>query len=124
MALLYHIAADVVVVLHAAFVVFVIFGGLLALKRPRILWFHAPAAVWGALVEFAGWPCPLTPLENWLREQAGGSSYEGDFIARYILPAVYPAGLTRELQLALGSLVVIVNLFVYVAVWRRATHGP
>lgn len=120
MALLYHIGADAVLILHAAFVLFVLFGGMLALRWPRLLRLHAPAAAWGALVEFRGWPCPLTPLENWLRAKAGSDPLEGDFVGRYVLPTLYPAGLTRDLQIILGILVLVVNLIVYIAVWRHA----
>ena len=112
------------VLLHAAFVVFASCGGLLARRWPRIAWIHLPTVAWAALVEFAGWICPLTPLENWLRRQGGGSEYGGDFIARYLLPVLYPADLTRTTQIVLGTLVVAVNLVVYGLVvygawWRR-----
>ena len=82
--------ADLIVLLHFAFVVFVVLGGLLALRWPRVVWLHVPAVIWGALVEFTGWICPLTPLENRLRRASGEASYQGDFIAHYILPALYP----------------------------------
>ena len=78
-----------------------------------------PAAIWGAVVEFTGWICPLTPLENWLREQGGETSYRSDFIAQYLLPMLYPEDLTRNLQLLLGSGVVALNAAVYVWLWRR-----
>jgi hypothetical protein len=112
--------ADVVVGLHLAFVVFVIGGGLLVLRWPRVAWAHVPAAAWGAIVEFTGWPCPLTPLENWLRERAGSSGYSGDFVARYLMPALYPAELTRELQIVLGLAVIALNVAVYTVSIRSA----
>ncbi len=111
--------ADVIVLLHFTFVVFVVLGGLLALRWPRIIWLHVPAVIWGALVEFTGWICPLTPLENRLRQAGGGASYEGDFIARYILPALYPDGLTRRDQLVLGGLAILVNIVIYTLVLLR-----
>jgi hypothetical protein len=109
----YTLLADLVVFLHASFVLFVLFGGLLILKWPRALRLHLPAMAWGALVEFSGWICPLTPLENWLRLQAGEADYEGDFVQRYLLGLLYPDGLTRDMQLGLGAVVLIVNVSVY-----------
>jgi hypothetical protein len=116
----YGVLADVVVVLHFGFVLFVIFGGLLALRWRRAVWFHLPAAVWGALIEFAGWICPLTPLEKWLRHEGGLAGYQGGFVEHYILPVLYPHGLTRGIQLILGAVVVALNVAVYWGVWRRA----
>ena len=116
--------ADLIVVLHLAFVVFVIAGGLLAARWPRLAWLHLPAAAWGAWIEIAGRVCPLTPLENWLRRRSGGAGYESDFVEHYVLPVLYPAGLTRETQWWLGGLVVVVNLAVYGAVvWSRLRRG-
>lgn len=111
--------ADVIVFLHFAFVVFVVFGGLIALSWPRIIWIHLPAVVWGVLVEFTGWICPLTPLENRFREAAGATAYEGDFIARYILPMLYPNGLTRNDQLVLGAAALGINVAIYSVVFAR-----
>ena len=115
----YRWAAEAVVVLHFAFVLFVVVGGLLALRWPRLAWFHLPAAIWGAGISLTGLICPLTPLEKWLREAGGLAAYEGGFIAHYILPVLYPAGLTRGGQLALGVAVILLNASVYWAVWRR-----
>ena len=106
-------AADVVVVVHLAFILFVAAGGLLVLRWPKLAWMHVPAVIWGALIELAGWVCPLTPLENRLRGAAGEAVFAGGFIDRYIMPIVYPAGLTRGMQLALGTAVIAVNLVVY-----------
>ena len=111
--------ADFVVVLHFIFVLFVVLGGLLVLRWPRVAYFHIPAAVWGAAIEFAGWVCPLTPLEKSLRTQAGSAGYSGGFIEHYILPILYPSALTRDIQLILGFLVVAVNLAIYGYVFRR-----
>ncbi len=105
--------ADAVVLVHLAFILFVAAGGLLVLRWPRLAWVHVPAVVWGALIELAGWICPLTPLENRLRAAAGDAAYAGGFIDRYIMPIVYPAGLTRGMQLALGIAVIAVNLLIY-----------
>lgn len=117
--MLYGVLADAVVVLHVLFVLFVLTGGLLALKWRWVIWLHVPAATWGAIVEFSGWLCPLTPLEQWLRARAGQTSYEGDFLARCLLPLLYPAGLTRGVQLILGFGVLLVNGAVYALLWRR-----
>ena len=115
----YRLGADLVLLLHLAFVLFVVAGGLLVLKWPRLAWLHLPAVTWGALVEFTGWICPLTPLENILRTLAGASTYDSDFIEHYILPLLYPAELTRDTQLILGMIVIGVNILAYGWLWRR-----
>ena len=114
--------AVLVVVAHLAFVLFVVLGGLLVMKWPRVAWAHAPAAAWGAVVELTGWVCPLTPLEQLLRERAGASAYQGDFVARYLLPVLYPEGLTRDAQIALGIAVLALNGAVYVAAFRKRSR--
>ena len=116
-------AADLVVLLHFAFVLFVIAGGVLVLKWPRLLPLHVAAVIWGAAIEFGGWICPLTPLENHLRDLAGGNGYEGGFVEHYIVPVLYPAALTRSTQFVLGAVVVVVNAAVYGTVWRRRRTG-
>jgi hypothetical protein len=115
----YRLAADAVVVVHAAFVLFVLAGGVLALRWRRIALVHLPAVAWGVLVEYAGWICPLTPLEDELRRRAGDAVYSGDFIGRYLLPLLYPATLTRTTQVLLGSLALLVNVIVYWQLIRR-----
>jgi hypothetical protein len=117
--MVYHILADLVVGVHTLFVVFVVAGGLLALRWPRVAALHLPAAVWGTLIELQGWICPLTPLENSLREAAGGAGYQGGFIEHYLLPVLYPAALTRGVQLGLGVSVIAVIVLVYALVLRR-----
>ncbi len=112
-------AADLVLVVHLAFVLFVVLGGLLALRRPRVAWVHLPVAVYGAVIEFVGFVCPLTPLEVWLRRRGGGAGYEGGFVEHYVTAALYPAGLTREVQLALGVGVLVINGLVYAVLLRR-----
>ena len=111
--------ADAIVALHFAFVLFVVFGASLVLRWPRVAWFHVPAVLWGALVEFTGWICPLTPLENRLRRSAGETGYQGDFIAHYVLPVLYPNGLTRGDQLLLGGVAITINIAIYSAVLSR-----
>jgi hypothetical protein len=118
-----RVLADVLVVLHAAFVVFVVTGGFLVLRRPWIAAVHLPAAAWGALVEFTGWVCPLTPWENALRVRAGETGYAGGFIEHYLVPLLYPAALTPRVQIALGTTVVALNLAIYVLVWHRHRKG-
>jgi hypothetical protein len=115
--MLYRLLADAVILAHAAFVAFVVFGGLLVARWPRLMWAHVPAAAWGALIEFAGWICPLTPIENELRHRGGLAEYSGDFVEHYVLPVLYPDNLTRGVQVALGALVVAINAAAY---WRLA----
>jgi hypothetical protein len=105
--------ADILVLFHIGFILFVIFGGFLVLRWRLFIWLHLPCAVWGALIEFAGWICPLTPLENRLRNSAGSSGYSGGFIENYIIPLIYPIELTREIQYALGFGVIAINLCAY-----------
>jgi len=117
--MLYRLAADAVLAAHLAFVLFVVCGGLLVLRTPRLAWLHLPAVAWGAYVELSGSICPLTPLEVTLRRDAGEAGYGGDFIEHYLVSLIYPAGLTRELQMALGAAVLLLNLIVYFILWRR-----
>lgn len=121
--MLYRALADVVVVLHLAFVLFVVLGALLVVRRPRVAWVHVPCALWGTLSELAGWVCPLTPLENRLRALGGEAGYRTGFIEHYVLPALYPAGLTRGVQLALGLGALGINLALYGWLWRRTTRA-
>lgn len=124
--------ADFVVLFHVTFVLFVVTGGLLALRWGRVAWLHVPCALWGAWVELAGWICPLTPLEVSLREAAGQAGYSGGFLQHYVIPVLYPAGLTRGIQVGLGVTVLVLNLAAYSVVWRRKRrasrevqlHGP
>lgn len=111
--------ADLVVVLHLVFILFAVGGGLLALRWPRVAWLHVPAVLWGVLVEATGGMCPLTPLENALRRAGGDAAYAGGFVDHYVVPLVYPAALTRELQIALAAALLGANALVYAAVWRR-----
>ena len=119
-----HALATVVVLVHMAFVGFVIGGGVLALRWPRVAWAHVPAALWGALIALGGWICPLTPFENWLRVQSGQTPYTTGFLEHYLLPILYPVAMTRELQLATGLCVVVLNGLVYWRVFRRRWRTP
>jgi len=118
--MIYRALADFVLLLHMAFVLFAALGGVLVFKWRRVAWFHIPAALWAALIEFAGWVCPLTPLENWLRRQGGEAGYQTGFIERYLLPLIYPAPFSRSLHVVLGLLVMGVNLAIYGWIWRRS----
>jgi hypothetical protein len=121
--MLWRALADLVVVFHCAFVLFVVLGGLLALRWPRLVGLHLPAVLWGAGIEFVQGICPLTPLENHLRARGGQAGYSGGFVEHYLLPVLYPAGLNQDLQLGLGAFVVVLNLVVYGIVWRRWRSG-
>lgn len=112
--------ADGMVVLHALFVAFVLLGGVLVVWRPRLAFLHLPAAAWGAWVEFTGTTCPLTPLENQWRRAAGDAGYPGGFVEHYLVPVLYPDGLTSRVQLAYGIVVIAVNVALYGLAWRRA----
>jgi hypothetical protein len=121
--LIYRALADLVLVVHLTFVLFVVLGGLLVLRWPRAAWLHVPAAIWGVLIEYTGWICPLTPLENSFRARGGEAGYSGGFIEHYIQPLLYPAGLTRSTQVVLGSLVLALNLTAYGIVVSRMRRG-
>ncbi len=115
---MYGVLAALVVLAHLAFIVFVLFGGLLALRWRRAPWLHLPAFFWGGFVEVTGRVCPLTPLENALRRAAGAEGYAVGFIEYYLLPIVYPPGLTRTVQYVLAGALVLINVVVYAWVWR------
>ena len=119
----YHQLADVVLVVHFAFLAFVVVGGALVLRWARVAWVHVPAAIWGVLIEFFGWICPLTPLEIALRHRAGEAAYTGGFIAHYITRVLYPEGLTRAIQVMLGILVLGLNGAIYAVMLVRARRA-
>jgi hypothetical protein len=118
------LAADLVASLHFAFVVFVVSGGLLVLRWPRLAWLHLPAVAWGASIELLGWICPLTPLENRLRHEAGLAGYEGGFVEHYLVPLLYPASLSRSVQVILGLSVLLINAVLYGSILRRRFRHP
>ncbi len=121
--MLYGLVADALVLLHLGFVVFVVGGGFLAWRWRWLAWAHVPSVLWGAAIEFGGWICPLTPLENHLRQRAGTAGYAGDFVEHYLTPVLYPADLTSSVQLALGTLVLLINGFAYAVYLRRRLLG-
>ena len=115
----YRWLADLVLLVHLAFIVFVVLGGLLVVRRRNLVWLHLPAVIWGAYIEFFDGPCPLTPMEKHFRRLGGEAGYEGGFIDHYITAIIYPDGLTREVQIFFGVLVVGINLLAYAKLWRR-----
>ena len=121
--MIYKLLADGVFLVHLAFVLFVVFGAIAVLWKPKLAWLHLPAVAWGAFIEFSGWICPLTPWEQSLRELAGEQGYSGGFVEHYLLPIVYPAGLTRDVQIVLGLLVLLINGVAYFLILRRIRRG-
>lgn len=115
--------ADVVVVLHVLFVLFVVLGGLMLGRWPRLAWLHLPAVAWGVLIEILGWTCPLTPLENHLRRLAGEAGYETGFITHYLTPLLYPPALDRPVQWLLGAAALLINLAIYAWWWRKRSDS-
>jgi hypothetical protein len=120
---LYRLLANTVVAVHALFIVFVVLGGFLAWRWRWVAVVHLPCAAWGVLIEYRQWICPLTPLENHLRAKAGEQGYQGGFIEHYVVPAIYPSGLTPQLQWVLGTAALAVNLLVYGVLLRRLLRG-
>jgi Protein of Unknown function (DUF2784) len=120
---LYRLLANLVVALHGLFILFVVCGGVLAWRWRWVAVLHLPCALWGTLIEYRGWICPLTPLEHSLRARAGQAGYSGGFIEHYLVPAIYPAGLTPRIQAALGTAVLVINLLAYGVLLRRLTRG-
>ena len=116
----YRLLADATVAFHLAFIAFVVLGGLLVMRRPRVAWLHLPAVAWVVWLELTGAICPLTPLENALRARAGEAGYAGGFIDHYLMPVIYPAGLTPHIQWMLAIAVLAINAIVYTRAWRRA----
>ena len=111
--MLYQLAADFIVLLHFVFIVFAVAGGVLVFKWRRLGYLHVPAAIWAALIIMAGWICPLTPIENMFRQAGGGEVYSVSFIERYLMPVIYPSGLSREIFIAMGVVIIVINVVVY-----------
>ncbi|HYU27727.1 MAG TPA: DUF2784 domain-containing protein [Gemmatimonadales bacterium] len=123
--MLYRLLANAVVAFHALFILFVVCGGFVAWRSGErwVAALHIPCAAWGMLIEYRGWICPLTPLENTLRERAGQQGYSGGFVEHYLLPAIYPSGLTPRIQAVLGTAVLVINAVAYTLLIRRLTRG-
>ncbi len=115
----WRVLADAVLVFHGLFIVFAVLGGPLVLRWRALLWPHLACALWAATVVSMGWLCPLTPLEQHLRALAGQQGYSGGFVEHYLLAAIYPEGLTRGVQVALGLGVLVINAFAYALIWRK-----
>jgi hypothetical protein len=114
--MLYSLGAIATALVHLAFILFVAFGGLLVLRWHNLAWIHLPAAVWGAVIEIMHWSCPLTNIEMGFLRRAGKSGYEGGFVAHYLFAVIYPAGLTRRVELAIAAFVIVINAIVYAIV--------
>lgn len=121
--MIYRILADLTILLHLSFILFVLFGGILVLYRRWIFWLHIPSLIWGVAIEIFGWVCPLTPLENSFFHLSGESGYSGGFIEHYIVPLVYPSTLTREMQWGFALVAILLNLMVYAMVLYRRFKG-
>ncbi|GFE56835.1 DUF2784 domain-containing protein [Geobacter sp. AOG1] len=119
----YLVLADLIVLVHAFFVLFVLLGGVAVLRWRCLAWLHLPAAIWGVAIEMGGWVCPLTFVENRFRRLGGEAGYGGTFIERYLEPLLYPLGLTRNLQIVFGLVAILVNLAIYASLWRRSPHN-
>lgn len=116
---MYELLANIVLLLHLTFIVLVVFGIFLVLWWPRLAWVHIPAVLWGAAITVTGKICPLTPLENRLRLRSGNDGYQGGFIDHYVMPIIYPPGLTREMQVAMGVVLLALNIAIYAWIWRK-----
>ncbi len=117
--MIYLILANIILLAHLFFIGFVVFGSLSVFYKRWLLWLHMPTVIYGVLLEFSGWICPLTPLENYLRKLAGQSGYPHSFVQQYLLKMIYPEGLTRQDQIIIGCVILILNLFVYLLIFRR-----
>jgi len=115
----FQLLANATVLLHLAFIAFIVFGGLLALFWPRMAWVHLPLALWGVVVQWMSWVCPLTPLENWFRARGGGATYPDGFVEHYVLPVLYPIGASPRLHWVLGLVVLVANAAIYATVFHR-----
>ena len=120
----YRLCADIFVALHLAFVLFAVLGALLTFRWRKVVWLHVPAVVIAVMAEFTGWICPLTPMENWFRVRGGGTGYSTTFVEHYIVPVLYPARLTRGMQLGLGIFIIALNVLIYWYIFARGTAKP
>ena len=123
-AMMYRLLANLVVMLHLAFILFATFGALLVWWRKRWVWIHLPCVVWAVLIEWVGWTCPLTPLENWLWHKAGLTGYHDSFAAHYLLPLIYPTWLTPSIQFVMGALVLAINVAIYIELILCGRNKP
>lgn len=117
--MIYQFLADFAVVVHFLFIIFVVMGSLLVFRWRRLAWIHLPTAIWGVLIEWMGWICPLTPLENFLRKRGQLATYPSGFIEHYIIPIIYPNGLTRKCQILIGTALIVINIIIYGCILYR-----
>ncbi|MET0101669.1 MAG: DUF2784 domain-containing protein [Sedimenticola sp.] len=117
--MLARLGADLVLLIHFGFILFVVLGGLLVLRWNKLAWLHVPSVIWGVTIDTMGWICPLTPLENSLRIAGGERGFEGGFIEHYLLPLIYPLGMSRGEQIALAMLALLLNLAIYTIIVKR-----
>ncbi len=117
--MIYRILADLIVILHLLFIAFALLGGLSVIWRRYLIFVHLPAAIWVSLISFKGWICPLTPLENHLRNAAGSKGYTEGFVEHYVIPIVYPVNLTSDIQMVFGVIALVINIFIYALVSHR-----
>ena len=120
---MYRILADATVLLHLLFIAFMVMGGALALRWPRLAWLHLPLAAWGMLVQWMSWICPLTPLENWFRAAGGGTAYPGGFVEHYLVPILYPVAAGPRFHLILGFAVLATNAAIYGVLLGRSLRA-
>jgi hypothetical protein len=121
--MIYRVLADLILVTHFAFAIFTVLGGLLVLRWRSLLWVHLSSALWGVVIQWANWTCPLTPIESYLREVGGEASYRGGFVEHYVSMVLYPENLTVELRYLLGIVLIVVNLMVYGYMFLRKWHA-
>jgi hypothetical protein len=121
---MYLLLADLVVIIHFLFILLVVFGGLLVIRWKKLIRLHLPVLGWGIFIELSGWICPLTPLETWFRRQAEVDIYQGGFISHYLVPIIYPPGLTSNTQwlLAAGLIVTNVVIYAYIFLYQGKTR--
>ncbi len=121
--MLYRVLADVTVGVHLAFIVFVIFGGFLTWRWPKLAWAHVPAFLWGGGIALLGWICPLTYLENDLRALGAAEGYASSFVEKYLLPVIYPelliGGFPRRGFIAIGLFILALNALIYWRLYKR-----
>ena len=120
---MYELFANLTLIIHLIFILFVIFGGLLFFIFPKIIYIHLPALLWGIYIELTNSFCPLTNLENWFLHQGGLTTYSNDFINNYLFPIIYPEGLTTDIQIYLGIILIIINILIYGLIFKNLWYG-
>ena len=116
---MYEIAANLILIVHFIFILFVVFGALLFFVSTKIIFIHVPAVIWGSYIELTNSICPLTYLENWFLKKSNKTTYSEGFIQNYLVPIVYPMNLTKDLQIYLGIALIVVNIIIYVFIFNK-----